>query len=34
VQWHAEGMVGRPEQLVLFAALAEAAAAPRLALVA
>jgi putative glutamine amidotransferase len=34
VQWHAEGMVERPEQLALFAALAEAAAAPRLALVA
>jgi putative glutamine amidotransferase len=34
VQWHAEGMVERPEQVALFAALAEAAAAPRLALVA
>jgi putative glutamine amidotransferase len=34
VQWHAEGMVDRPEQLALFAALAEAASAPRLALVA
>ncbi|MET0770157.1 MAG: gamma-glutamyl-gamma-aminobutyrate hydrolase family protein [Solirubrobacteraceae bacterium] len=34
VQWHAEGMVERPAQLALFAALAEAAAAPRLALVA
>jgi putative glutamine amidotransferase len=34
VQWHAEGMVERPEQLALFAALAKAAAAPRLALVA
>jgi putative glutamine amidotransferase len=34
VQWHAEGMVERPEQLALFAALAEAAATPRLALVA
>jgi putative glutamine amidotransferase len=34
VQWHAEGMVERAEQLALFAALAEAAAAPRLALVA
>ena len=34
VQWHAEGMVERAEQLALFAALAEAASAPRLALVA
>ena len=34
VQWHAEGMVERREQLALFSALAEAAAAPRLALVA
>src|SRR5215207_2655334 len=36
VQWHAEGMVARPEQLALFAGLvaAAAAAAPRLSLVA
>src|SRR5215207_3305538 len=34
VQWHAEGMVERREQLALFAALVDAAAAPRLALVA
>src|SRR5918993_534075 len=34
VQWHAEGMVERREQLALFSALAEAPAAPRLALVA
>ena len=34
VQWHAEGMVERPEQLALFAGLVGAAAAPRLALVA
>jgi putative glutamine amidotransferase len=34
VQWHAEGMVDRPEQLALFAALAAAATAPRLSLVA
>jgi putative glutamine amidotransferase len=34
VQWHAEGMVERPEQLALFTALVQAAAAPRLALVA
>ena len=34
VQWHAEGMVERPEQRALFAALVEAAGAPRLALVA
>jgi putative glutamine amidotransferase len=32
VQWHAEGMIERPEQLALFAALVQAAAAPRLAL--
>jgi putative glutamine amidotransferase len=34
VQWHAEGMVERPEQLALFDALVTAAAAPRLALAA
>jgi putative glutamine amidotransferase len=34
VQWHAEGMVDRPEQLALFAALAHAASGPRLALAA
>jgi putative glutamine amidotransferase len=34
VQWHAEGMVDRPEQLALFEALASAASAPRLSLVA
>jgi putative glutamine amidotransferase len=34
VQWHAEGMVGRPEQLALFSGLVAAAAAPRLALAA
>jgi len=34
VQWHAEGMVARAEQLALFEALVSAAAAPRLALVA
>ena len=34
VQWHAEGMVDRREQLALFTALAEAASTPRLALVA
>ena len=35
VQWHAEGMVERPEQLALFEALAAAASgAPRLSLVA
>jgi putative glutamine amidotransferase len=34
VQWHAEGMVDRPEQLALFEALATAASAPRLSLVA
>jgi putative glutamine amidotransferase len=34
VQWHAEGMVERPEQLALFEALAVAAAGPRLSLVA
>ena len=34
VQWHAEGMVDRVEQLALFTALVEAAAAPRLELVA
>jgi putative glutamine amidotransferase len=34
VQWHAEGMVERPEHLALFEALVAAAAAPRLSLVA
>jgi putative glutamine amidotransferase len=34
VQWHAEGMVERPEQLALFAGLVRAARAPRLALAA
>jgi len=34
VQWHAEGMVERPEQLALFSGLVAAAAAPRLALAA
>lgn len=34
VQWHAEGMVERPEQLALFAGLVRAAAAPRLELAA
>ena len=34
VQWHAEGMVDRPEQLALFAGLARAAAMPRLELAA
>jgi putative glutamine amidotransferase len=34
VQWHAEGMIERPEQLALFEALVAAAAGPRLALVA
>jgi putative glutamine amidotransferase len=34
VQWHAEGMVERREQLALFEALASAASAPRLSLVA
>jgi len=34
VQWHAEAMAGRPEQLALFAGLVAAAAAPRLALAA
>jgi putative glutamine amidotransferase len=34
VQWHAEGMVQRPEQLALFSGLVAAAAAPRLALAA
>ena len=34
VQWHAETMVARPEQLALFAGLAAAAVAPRLALAA
>jgi putative glutamine amidotransferase len=34
VQWHAEGMIERPEQLALFSALAAAAGAPRLALAA
>ena len=34
VQWHAEGMVDRPEHLALFEALAAAASAPRLSLVA
>ena len=34
VQWHAEGMIERPEQLALFAALVRAAAAPRLELAA
>jgi len=34
VQWHAEGMVERQQQLALFAALAAAAAGPRLALAA
>jgi putative glutamine amidotransferase len=34
VQWHAEGMVERPEQLALFSGLIDAAAAPRLALAA
>jgi putative glutamine amidotransferase len=34
VQWHAEGMVERPEHLALFAALVSAASAPRLSLVA
>jgi putative glutamine amidotransferase len=34
VQWHAEGMVERPEHLALFEALASAAFAPRLSLVA
>jgi putative glutamine amidotransferase len=34
VQWHAEGMVERPEQFALFAGLGQAAAAPRIALVA
>jgi putative glutamine amidotransferase len=34
VQWHAEAMVGRPEQLALFRGLVAAAAAPRLSLAA
>ena len=34
VQWHAEGMIERPEHLALFAALVGAAAGPRLALAA
>jgi putative glutamine amidotransferase len=34
VQWHAEGMVERPEQLALFSGLVAAAGAPRLALAA
>jgi putative glutamine amidotransferase len=34
VQWHAEGMTGRPEQLALFEGLVAAATAPRLSLVA
>ena len=34
VQWHAEGMVERPEQLALFSGLVAASAAPRLALAA
>ena len=34
VQWHAEGMVDRPEQLALFAGLVRAAATPRLELAA
>jgi putative glutamine amidotransferase len=34
VQWHAEGMVERPEQLALFRGLVAAAAAPRLSLAA
>jgi putative glutamine amidotransferase len=34
VQWHAEGMVERPEQLALFEALVRAAAKPQLALAA
>ena len=34
VQWHAEGMLERPEHRALFEALVEAAAAPRLALAA
>jgi putative glutamine amidotransferase len=34
VQWHAEGMVERPEQLALFSGLVDAASAPRLALAA
>ena len=34
VQWHAEGMVARAEQLALFTALVSSAAAPRLALAA
>jgi putative glutamine amidotransferase len=34
VQWHAEGMVERPEQLALFSGLVAAAAAPRLSLAA
>ena len=34
VQWHAEAMVDRPEQLALFTGLVAAAAAPRLALAA
>jgi putative glutamine amidotransferase len=34
VQWHAEGMIERPEQLALFRGLVAAAAAPRLALAA
>jgi putative glutamine amidotransferase len=34
VQWHAEGMVERPDQIALFTALVAAAGAPRLALAA
>jgi putative glutamine amidotransferase len=34
VQWHAEGMVERPEQLALFSGLVAAATAPRLSLAA
>ena len=34
VQWHAEGMIDRPEQFALFAALVAAASAPRLSLAA
>lgn len=34
VQWHAEGMIDRPEQLALFTALVDAASAPRLSLAA
>ena len=34
VQWHAEGMIDRPEHLALFSALVAAASGPRLALAA